>query len=403
MKDYKEILEGVMNIINTTEKSDIGFVNICTYISENCPELKESEDERIRKGLIQYFSTFRLGTFAGLEPKKIIAWLEKQGEKMSNPRYSILAKLIEADDIYQMSVNASMVKEAKNKAIDALSKLEISELLGLEKQGEQILANIAKTCKDEQKPNPYSGTSFDYDGHTWGMCARDNGVELLLDGELKAFLSLEKSFIYPIHSQSELAPKSALEAVNEEKVDNANKVEPKDYNDIDPHFGKPIDKVEPKFKVGDWVCDDTMRIHFRVDEVLSDMYRLTDNTGKIYYKPKAEVEAVCRKFDVLKDAEKKEPKKIEQNPWSEVDNFMYNKIKNLLTDISLAPEAINSLFDWLKDLKDRVQPQTTWKPSEEHIHGLIWVINRMPDIKKANEAEAVLRDLLEQLNKLRKE
>lgn len=49
MKDYKKILEGVMNIINTTENSDIGFVNICDYISENCPELTESEDEKIRK------------------------------------------------------------------------------------------------------------------------------------------------------------------------------------------------------------------------------------------------------------------------------------------------------------------------------------------------------------------
>lgn len=149
----------------------------------------------------------------------------------------------------------------------------------LEKQGEQILANSAKTCKDEQKPNPYSGTSFDHDGHTWGMCARDNGVELLLDGELKAFLSLEKSFIYPIHSQSELAPKSALEAINEEKVDNANKVEPKDYNDIDPHFGKPIDKVVTKFKVGDWVVWDN-KISCHIDNIYqgkeSLMYSITD-------------------------------------------------------------------------------------------------------------------------------
>ena len=28
---------------------------------------------------------------------------------------------------------------------------------------------------------------------------------------------------------------------------------PKDYSSIDPHFGKPTDKVEPKFKVGDWI------------------------------------------------------------------------------------------------------------------------------------------------------
>ena len=81
--------------------------------------------------------------------------------------------------------------------------------------------------KKQGKPNPYSGVSFDYNGHTWGMCARDNGVEIGVDGELKAFLSLEKSFIFPKHPQSELAPKSAVEAIKEEKVDNANKVEPK--------------------------------------------------------------------------------------------------------------------------------------------------------------------------------
>lgn len=45
------------------------------------PELKESEDERIRKGLITYFNDFTLPTFGGLDPKKILVWLEKQGEQ----------------------------------------------------------------------------------------------------------------------------------------------------------------------------------------------------------------------------------------------------------------------------------------------------------------------------------
>ena len=34
------------------------------------------------------------------------------------------------------------------------------------------------------EPNPYSGVSFKYNGHTWGMCARDNGVDILLDKQL---------------------------------------------------------------------------------------------------------------------------------------------------------------------------------------------------------------------------
>ena len=81
MKDYKKILEGVVNIINTAEKSDIGFANICTYIGENCPELKESEDDRIRKALITYFQRFPYPyggiESAGTNAKEALAWLEK--------------------------------------------------------------------------------------------------------------------------------------------------------------------------------------------------------------------------------------------------------------------------------------------------------------------------------------
>jgi hypothetical protein len=82
MKDYKKILENVVGIINTTEKSDIGFANICNYISEHCPELTDSEDERIRKELIAHFKTNSVSeSWSGLNVKKVIAWLEKQGEK----------------------------------------------------------------------------------------------------------------------------------------------------------------------------------------------------------------------------------------------------------------------------------------------------------------------------------
>jgi hypothetical protein len=60
-----------------------------------------------------------------------------------------------------------------------------------------------------------------------------------------------------LEKQGEQKPKgkSALAVIKEEKVDNANKVEPTDYNSIDLHFGKPIDKAEPKFNIGDWIVD----------------------------------------------------------------------------------------------------------------------------------------------------
>lgn len=39
---------------------------------------KESEDDKIKKALIKYFRDFNLGTFAGLEIKKILSWIKKQ-------------------------------------------------------------------------------------------------------------------------------------------------------------------------------------------------------------------------------------------------------------------------------------------------------------------------------------
>lgn len=53
MNKYKTILKGVVSIINTTEKSDIGFADICTYIGENCPELAKSKDERVREAILR--------------------------------------------------------------------------------------------------------------------------------------------------------------------------------------------------------------------------------------------------------------------------------------------------------------------------------------------------------------
>ena len=68
--------------------------------------------------------------------------------------------------------------------------------------------------------------------------------------------------------------KSALEAIKEEKVDNANKVEPKDYSSIDPHFFKTTDKVEPKFHKGDWIVHHGTENIYQVVAVIDNQYQL---------------------------------------------------------------------------------------------------------------------------------
>ena len=70
----------------------------------------------------------------------------------------------------------------------------------------------------------------------------------------KTIISMFKS--YNIQKVGDFTDKDIIAWLEKQGKQNlTDKVEPKDYNSIDPHFGKPIDKVEPKFKVGDWIIN----------------------------------------------------------------------------------------------------------------------------------------------------
>ena len=120
------------------------------------PELKESGDEVVRKTLIEFFeerNKTRI-TWCGVYVQKILAWLEKQGKK--DVRNENLEQLLAADNIFQMAMNDDMVQEAKTKAINALSELNIGKLLGIETQGENL--NMAKSPQlGEQKQEKNKG------------------------------------------------------------------------------------------------------------------------------------------------------------------------------------------------------------------------------------------------------
>lgn len=173
---------------------------------------------------------------------------------------------------------------------------------------------------------------------------------------------------------------------------------------------KSIDKVEPKFKVGD-----TMRTLQEAANGYTDGMPVVISVDKEYYHCTNELIAI-------KDQDDYEfpPINVKHNPkeWSEEDKRKINRIYSILRQAAdthafstscrlIGDKECIELQDFLKSLKDRVGCEanctTMWKPSEEHIHWLKWTINRLPDTEKANEAEAVLEDLLEQLKKLREE
>ena len=64
-------------------------------------------------------------------------------------------------------------------------------------------------------------------------------------------------------------------------------VEPTDYNSIDPHFGNPVDNVEPKFKIGD-----TMRTLQEAADGYTDGMPVVISVDKEYYRCTNELIAI---------------------------------------------------------------------------------------------------------------
>ena len=119
---YKEALERVKALIETNTSDALFHLK---DIESIFPELKESEDERIRKWCISHFKAAVLVTKNNAEYKeylnnKVIPWLEKQGETYTKK---------DIDDAWVEGV--------------CYARRE------LEKKGWQKPANSAKTCKSE--------------------------------------------------------------------------------------------------------------------------------------------------------------------------------------------------------------------------------------------------------------
>lgn len=237
--DYEKILKGIVQIINTTEKSDIGFVNICTYIGENCPELQKSEDERIKKlckVLIE--SAFMDGLCNKKERDICIAWLERQGKPIDiNPsefdlhlnrllkQFEALPKeeLVSSLSFYLNVVqNDGIYKEEKQGGVSKLSEEEQNLL------AKTVLTSCASSFIDYLDANKYDGKMCVSNGECEDI---ENAFHNAIWDKLHRYYC---KYIIEKKDEQKSQDKTVLQAIKEEKVDNAN-------------------KVEPKFKVGDWV------------------------------------------------------------------------------------------------------------------------------------------------------
>ena len=204
-KRYDEAIKRAKSKI----KNDKDHVLYEDDVIEIFPELKESEDERIRKQIISFLKEFEHDHYRCLDFSSWIAWLEKQGEQIDI-----------ANKEYWRGY-----REGKKEILNKYTELE--------KQGEQ---KHSWSEEDEHRVKDaiyFLATSKKHYAST---------VEI--DACIDWLKSIRQSF-------------------NEEKVNNAN-------------------KVESKFKVGDWAVENEPNNYARFIQILEivnvqgeDKYRIS--------------------------------------------------------------------------------------------------------------------------------
>ena len=158
---YNDALEKLQEALAPKDGREIsGLTRAC--IEEIFPELKESDDERIRKALITYFQRFPYPyggiESAGTNAKEAIAWLEKQGKqktdipkwkyKKDNAPLSKDCLILNRYGCVVKAVSGAMVSDAWVLDYDELVKLPKEEV---EKQGEKLQGKTALEAIQEEK------------------------------------------------------------------------------------------------------------------------------------------------------------------------------------------------------------------------------------------------------------
>lgn len=292
---------------------------------------------------------------------------------------------------------------------------------------------IAWLEKHGEKTNPYSGISFEYNGHTWGMCARDNGVDILCDKHLIKHLEKqdgqksngkveskfhEGDWVVCEVTGSVYQIKNCIENLSNHKCGydltnggyiGSNEVNHyrlwtiQDAKDGDVLYSidskQPfIYKERPQFSQARGYCCINKFGEFAIWNT-SKCVICTDKYIPATKEQRDTLFEMMKEAEYEWDAEKKELKKIEQKPaWSEYDQIQLDEAIQMVESNGTwirSEDAVKKVSDWLKSLNDRVLPQNTWKPSDEQMDALNDVISSR-DIKYD-----VLSELWKDLKKLK--
>ena len=397
MEDYKKKYE---NALNAARK----FKNDCPSLwdTKSNPfkgvfeELEESEDERIRKALIHYFSE-QDGILTAINGNvsigDILAWLEKQVEQkpqgkqklFNNDKYQTVPVEI-LDRLYESEKELEQLKQVEQKPDDKCICCNNFKGCITCTDGDQYAYITEQKPTDNLEPKFKVGDWITDNNSTFQIVRVENEWYHADDGDKICFdVAHQYYHLWTIKDAKDgdvLTTKNFIFIFK--NIDNDNGVR------YYCHYEISNNEEDNLFEVSFPQC-----VMGRVGNGLS------------YYSPATE-EQCNLLFSKMKeagykwDAEKKELKKIEQKPaWSEEDEerlsdavFFVREYQIPTRDKRLLNTA-KEAEKWLKSLKERY----TWKPSDEQIDGIECAIKTLQH--QLNVEDKRLDSLYNDLKKLK--
>ena len=305
-----EELRGLLDGIHE-EKCDIMEDDIVRIF----PELKESEDEKIRNVLVDYFKRYKeqeecgIKTFYGIPTDNIIAWLEKKGEQKSQGKLE--------DDVRRRSTIQVLEYARSLDTYNQYGKADIDKNIAwLEKQG-------------EHKPA--------YKEYTFKAIPRLLGMIPPTDRAKSYCQKLIDSLEQEGYSTDAKIVRGCLKQMNGEKVAMAT-----------------MDEQKPA-----WSEDDELHIR-ELESLVKQVWTTAEHEN--------DKDTIHKMSDLsfflktLKSQPKQEWSEEEQDIIEDAACIILDCINT--ADTEKEKKRLEELFDKIQDLK----PQSTWKPSDEQMN-----------------------------------
>lgn len=335
-------------------------------------ELKESEDEKIRKDIIAFIKK-RDRSGCDYDYDKWIAWLEKQGN-VDTVSYEVAEnekREFVGYGFLKCKGDFLSFKEGENYWLEYVGKdnynVRSDNLLGqtfhitpqqlytvfrpttwLEKQGDKSTTLPKWKYKNDNTPLLRDSIIL----NKYGCVAKSLSGAIISDAWVLDYDELAK------------LPKEEFENQGEQKPSNV------DYYQVGDEVGNPNDwvittsrdKVEPKFKVGDMVCKKKDNSFCATINSITDTVYLCDvfdsdgdydDDYAFLISEQDEYELVTKRVELTQSV----TKKSDQDAWSEEDEEMTEDLIKGCISAEKAHHFVHTskeIADWLKSLKDRI-------------------------------------------------